>query len=90
MPQIVYASLGHGGDLGWVLLGFVGVAQAAGPAMIQRHCHVSRSRSLHLGDMAIGSWARAPQNRSRQMAHRTVKAPQHKLLFEIPHWQKTK
>ncbi len=90
MPQTVFANLAHGEDLGWGSPGSADVVLVAGPAMIQRHCHVSRSRPLHLGDMAIGSWARAPLNRSRQMAHRTVKAPKQKLLFEIPHWQKTK
>jgi hypothetical protein len=90
MPQTVFVSLGPGGDLGWRLLVFVGVALVVGLAMIPRQCPASLSQPLRLGDMAIGSWARAPLTRSRQIAHKTVKAPQHKLLFEIPHWQKTK
>jgi len=87
MPQTVFVSLGPGGDLGWRLLVFVGVALVAGLAMIPRHCPASLSQPLRLGDMAIGSWARAPLIHLRQMAHRTVKASLRKLLFKISLWQ---
>jgi hypothetical protein len=87
MPQTVFVSLGPGGDLGWRLLVFVGVALVAGLAMIPRQCPASLSQPLRLGDMAIGSWARAPQIHLRQMALRTVKASLRKLLFKISLWQ---
>ncbi len=55
MRQTAFVGLGHGGDLGWGLLGSAGVALVAGPAMILPQCHASQSQPSRLGAMVIGN-----------------------------------
>lgn len=55
MPQTAFVSLGRGGDLGWGLLVFVGVALVVGPAMIQHPSPARKSPPLRLGAMVIGN-----------------------------------